>query len=89
LPPLSVLAIENMILGSNHFGEFLGRRLVGAFQLLEQKIGSVHGSGMLTVRDVWDAVSGVFTSYETWLGLLVAAAMIFAAIRIRRFRDDS
>ena len=89
LPPVAILTIENMILGSNHFGEFLGRRFGGVFQLLENKIGSVHGSGMLTVRDVFDAVSGVFASHETWLGVLAAAVMIFGAIRIRRFRDDS
>ena len=46
LPPVAILAIENLILGSNHFGEFLGRRFIGVFQLLESKIGSVHGSGM-------------------------------------------
>ena len=59
------------------------------FELLESKIGSVHGSGMLTVREVLEAVSGVLTSHETWLGVLVAAAMIFGTIRIRRYRDDS
>ena len=34
-------------------------------------------------------VARVFTHYETWLGLLVAAAFIVAVIRIRRYRDDS
>jgi ABC-2 type transport system permease protein len=88
LPPVAILTIENMILGSNHFGEFLGHRFIGVFELLEKKIGSVHGSGMVTVSDVFHAVSGVLTSYETWLGVLAAAAMIFGAIRIRRYRDD-
>ena len=89
LPPVAILTIENMILGSNRFGEFLGHRFIGVFELLERKIGSVHGSGMVTVRDVLEAVSGVLTSHETWLGVLVAAAMIFGVVRIRRFRDDS
>ena len=89
LPPVAILAIENLILGSNRFGEFLGHRFIGVFELLERKIGSVHGSGMVTVRDVLDAVSGVLTSHETWLGVLVAGAMIFGVVRIRRFRDDS
>jgi ABC-2 type transport system permease protein len=89
LPPLAILAIENMILGSNHFGEFLGRRLIGVFDLIERSIGSVHGSGMVSVSEVLRAVSGVVSSYETWLGALAAAAMIFATIRIRRYRDDS
>jgi ABC-2 type transport system permease protein len=89
LPPVAILAIEALIHQSNHFGEFLGYRLIGVFQLIEHKIGSVHGSGMIGVGDVLEAVSGVFTSPDTWLGVLAAAAMIFAAIRIRRFRDDS
>ena len=89
LPPVAILTIENMILGSNHFGDFLGHRFIGVFQLLESKVGSVHGSGMVTVRDVLEAVSGVFTSHETWLGVLAAAVMIYGAIRIRRLRDDS
>ena len=89
LPPVAILTIENLILGSNRFGEFLGHRFIGVFELLERKIGSVHGSGMVTVRDVLEAVSGVLTSHETWLGVLVAAVMIYGVIRIRRFRDDS
>ena len=37
LPPVAILAIEGMILGSNRFGEFLGHRLIGVFELLEQQ----------------------------------------------------
>ena len=49
LPPVAVLAIENMILGSNHFGDFLGHRFIGVFELLEKSVGSGarqrHGHG--------------------------------------------
>ncbi len=89
LPPVAILAIEGMILRSNHFGHFLGHRFIGVFELLEQSVGSVHGSGMVTVSEVARAVSGVLTSYETWLGVLTAVAMILVVIRIRRYRDDS
>jgi ABC-2 type transport system permease protein len=89
LPPVAILAIEGMILQSNHFGQFLGRRLIGIFQIMEEGAAGVSGEDMVTVREVFDAVTVVFTHYETWLGVLSAAAMIFAAIRIRRFRDDS
>jgi len=34
-------------------------------------------------------VARVFTHAETWLGVLVAIGFIVAAIRIRRYRDDS
>jgi hypothetical protein len=38
---------------------------------------------------VFTRVSHVFTSHETWFGILAAAAMFFVTIRIRRYRDDS
>jgi len=31
----------------------------------------------------------VFTNIDLWLGLAVAAAFLFAAVRIRRYRDDT
>jgi len=91
LPPLSILAIEGLILHSHNFGNFLGRRLIGMFQLMELGGGSsFEGSDHLpTVAEVFEHVSSVFISHETWLGVLVAAVMIFGAIRIRRYRDDS
>ena len=89
LPPVAILAIEALIHQSNYFGEFLGHRFIGVFELIERKIGSVHGSGMIGVGDVLGAISGVFTSPETWYGVLAAAGMIFVTIRIRRLRDDS
>jgi ABC-2 type transport system permease protein len=89
LPPVSILAIEGLILQSNNFGRFLGHRFIGAFELIEQNIPSGRNDDMLSLADVFRALSGVFTSPETWLGILVAAAMIFGVIRIRRLRDDS
>jgi len=46
---------------------------------------------MPSVSDVYDAfhLSNVFTSTEMWLGVAAGAAMVFAAIRIRRYRDES
>lgn len=92
LPPVAILAIEGMILQSREFGDFLGRRFIGMFELMEEHTGRMSDggvNGMVTMGDAFDAASAVFTSYETWLGVLVAAAMIFGAIRIRRYRDDS
>ena len=33
--------------------------------------------------------AGAFTSVNLWLGVLAAAAMLYAAARIRRYRDDT
>jgi hypothetical protein len=92
LPPVSILAIEGLILQSHNFGNFLGRRFIGMFQILEKSAGKIFGDeneGFVTVGQVWDSVTAVFTHYETWAGVLAAAAMVFAAIRIRRYRDDN
>ena len=90
LPPVAILAIEGMILRLEPFRPTSSAGVSSACSSSSKvRSGSVHGSGMVTVGEVFDAVSGVFTSYETWLGVLAAAAMILAAIRIRRYRDDS
>ena len=89
LPPVAILAIEGLILQSNNFGQFLGHRFIGAFELMEKNIPPGRDDDMLSLADVVNVLSGVFTSPETWIGLLVAAAMIFGVIRIRRLRDDS
>jgi hypothetical protein len=31
----------------------------------------------------------VLSTWETWIGVAVAAAAFFAVVRIRRYRDDS
>ena len=90
LPPVSILAIEGLIMQSNHFGKFLGHRFIGVVELMEKKVGGMHTEdGVVTLAQVLEAVSGALTSHETWLGVLVAGVMIFGVIRIRRFRDDS
>jgi hypothetical protein len=34
-------------------------------------------------------MSRAFLNIDLWLGLAVAAVLLFAAIRIRRYRDDT
>jgi ABC-2 type transport system permease protein len=92
LPPVSILAIEGLIRQSTNFGEFLARRFIGMFQIMQEGADRIIGDrdeGFVTVGEVFEAVTAVFRHYETWAGVLAAAAMIFAAIRIRRYRDDS
>ena len=88
LPPVSILAIEGLLMQSHHFGEFLARRLGGVFDIMK-----FEPSSTITPENVLGEVirhiSKVFIHPETWYGVLAAAAMIFAVIRIRRYRDDS
>jgi ABC-2 type transport system permease protein len=87
LPPAAVLLVEAMILQSHNFADFLGRRFVGAFMIME--LPDDDGRAMPSLGVFVSHVARVFTHAETWLGVLVAVGFIVAAIRIRRYRDDS
>jgi ABC-2 type transport system permease protein len=89
LPPVSILAIEGLILRSNEFGAFLGRRLSGVFEITGEAFSGAQNPSMVSMGEAVSSIAAVFTSYETWLGVLAGAAMTFATIRIRRLRDDS
>jgi len=87
LPPIAVLLIEKLIIGSNHFAEFLGRRFGGVFDLL--KLDQHGDDAPSSLGGFLSAVGHVFTSYETWLGVVVAAVFAVAVVRFRRYRDES
>jgi ABC-2 type transport system permease protein len=94
LPPVALPVLEKVFLGSNHVAAFLGRRFSGYIQemKLDPNAFEAGNSGHLpAVSDVYNAfhLSNVFKTPEMWLGVAAAAAMIFLAIRIRRYRDDS
>jgi ABC-2 type transport system permease protein len=94
--PLAALpALEGVFFQSTNVAEFIGRRFVGfveAMHLDERafNIGS-HDAGGPHIGDILSRVdvSGVLLSAEAWLGLVAAAVMVYATIRIRRYRDDS
>ena len=49
-----------------------------------------HGR-VVSLADLFDniSVSKALLNVDLWLGLIVAAVFVFAAIRIRRYRDDT
>jgi len=87
LPPAAVLLVEAMILQSHNFADFLGRRFAGAFMIMD--LPTDDGQSAPSLMVFVSHVARVFTHAETWLGVLVAIGFIVAAIRIRRYRDDS
>ncbi len=94
LPPAALMLLEKMFFNSEHVAKFVGRRLVGFIQEMEvngarfDKGGNEHIPGIGEVLDSF-RFSGLFMHYELWLGLLAGAALIYATIRIRRYRDES
>ncbi len=95
LPPLSLAALEGFFFHSTNVVEFLGRRFTGHTSEMNfdhAAFGDQHGPDELPrVEEVFDAfeLSGMFTSLEAWLGIAATAVMVYAAIRIRGYRDES
>jgi ABC-2 type transport system permease protein len=86
LPPAALLLIEAMLMPSHYFASFLGRRFVGAFAVMGQ---SMPANDDPNLGDVLAAIGHVFTSLETWLGVVVAALAFIFIVRMRRYRDDT
>jgi ABC-2 type transport system permease protein len=94
LPPIALPVLEKVFLQSNHVAAFLGQRFAGYIELMKVDPNAFEAGNherFPAVSDVYDAfhLSNVFMSTEMWLGVAAGAVMVFAAIRIRRYRDES
>jgi ABC-2 type transport system permease protein len=97
LPPVALAVLEGFFLHSTHVLRFIGWRLSGYTQLLHLDPSALN----VGTRDSHDDIphitdvlsqldmSGMFTNLEVWVGVAAAAALVFAAVRMRRFRDDT
>ncbi|HEX2331180.1 MAG TPA: ABC transporter permease [Candidatus Angelobacter sp.] len=88
LPPLAILAIEKIAFNTSHFGAWLAYRLGGpeAFNIssspgLSAQAGGVSMTGMTSLDP-----EKFFSTPGLWFGLIVAAAFLFAAAQLRRYR---
>jgi ABC-2 type transport system permease protein len=86
LPPLAIILTEGFLLGSWNAAQFVGRRLSGV------------GAGQPETTPGWSGLEGMIEGMNSlpwltrpalWIGVAVAAVLLFAAIRIRRHRSDS
>jgi len=94
LPPIALPVLEKVFLKSDYVLEFLGQRFTGYIQLMKLDPNAFEAGNnqhMPAVSEVYNAfhLSNVFLSAEMWIGVAAAAAMVFATIRIRRYRDDT
>ena len=88
LPWAFAMLVENLITHTNKFGDFLGRRFAGVYDVMDfNSMGNSNGPP--TLGEFLEHVGNVFVHPETWVSVIVAAAMFVAVIRIRRYRDDS
>ncbi len=84
LPPLGLCLVEKIAFDTTAFASLLGRRLGGAF--------AQAFSNPSTVHDPMGRVEGIdpakfLSSLDLWTGLAVAAALLAAAVWLRRRRE--
>ena len=83
LPPLAIGVLERIAFGTSHFGSLLRYRLVGA---MREAFAVEAGDDVILRLAQLDPVR-FLSSPGLWIGLLVAAAFLAAAVRLRRHRE--
>jgi len=94
---VALVALEGFFFHSVNVLKFIGWRFSGYTRLLHLdpsalNVGTRESSDdMPHITDVLSQLdlSGLFINVEVWVGVAVAAAMVFVAIRLRRYRDES
>ena len=83
LPLIVIQIFEKITFGTHYFGTLLQHRLMG----FAPHAFGFHGDGHPTIDSLAQLTPGRYLgSPGLWLGLLVAAAFLFAAVRLRRYR---
>jgi len=92
MPPLVGALLERIVFGTHYLWNFLGYRSVGIWRILGLSHSHVvtHNNmrplGTLLEELDWRAAFG---SIDLWLGVAATVVMVFAAIRLRRYHDET
>ncbi len=88
LPPIAIIVIEKIGLGSTHFAAILGSRLGTGLRLAFNR-RAMYPEGNELSRNVlrFIDIPQLFSSIEFWAGIAVAVGFIAAAVWMRRYRE--
>jgi ABC-2 type transport system permease protein len=82
LPLVAIAAVEQIVFHSWHFAALVGSRLIGAAPAFASTPDNMFPSGPMT-----HITPGTFLSSPgLWIGLVVAAVFLAAAVRLRRYQ---
>jgi ABC-2 type transport system permease protein len=84
IPPVALGVAERMLLGTTHVFRFVGERLFPWPQI--GRVSAPVDGSMLRLGSDWWRMFGV---PALWLGVVAAALLAYAVIRLRRYRDDT
>ncbi len=83
LPLIAIQIFERITFGTSYFGLFVKHRLMG----FAPGAFGFHGQDHPTIDSLSQLTPGTYLSSPgLWIGLVVAAAFLIAAVRLRRYR---
>ncbi len=83
LPLLAIAGVEEIVFHTSHFAAMLGSRIIGGAPAIDYTMPDVFPTDPMT-----HLTPGNFLiSPGLWIGLIVAAAFLAAAVRLRRYRE--
>ena len=90
LPPTAGQLLEQLTFHTHYLANFIGYRVLGIWPRLFSHMHIGHGRAFALASALDQLNLGaVLTDVDLWLGLAAAVGLTFAAIRIRRYRDDT
>jgi ABC-2 type transport system permease protein len=92
LPPLLAPLLERIAFGTTYLAHFLWYRSVGIWgEVVGDATSWVDKGQVESPMEFFDRLhfARAFVDIDLWLGVVVAALFVFAAVRVRRYRDDT
>ena len=90
VPVVLAPLLERMAFGTTYLGKLLAYRTYGIWQTLFPYPHGGHGRADALASMFGQLRFGAaFSDIDLWLGLAVTAALVFVAVRLRRYRDDT
>jgi len=95
LPPVLLIFLERVAFNTGHVAAFIGHRVSGFFEArgdwVEPAASASAERKVEAYTELYDRISALplLSNPELWAGVVVAAALLYAAVRLRRWRDDT
>lgn len=95
LPPALLSLAERMVFDTGHVARLLGERLFGFFEAIGASVNVADNAPTTdvlgSIRSAYDGMTAAPLLAEPglYVGLVAAALLLLAAIRLRRWRDDT